>query len=135
MSKLEQLAAYLPYKLMCLVDGKYKVKLNSVYSDGSCTFCDLIESEKGFKTIKPILKPIDDADSFIRTQFTLYTRDKQCDNEAVDLFCYEKLRTDDLLSVLNLKMLPYDSIQWLLKNHYDVFDMLKSGDAILEYEI
>ena len=60
--KTEQLASYLPYGLTCLVDEKHIVTMNAVYSDGTCTFFDLVESNRGFKSIKPILKPLKEID-------------------------------------------------------------------------
>lgn len=55
--ELKHLSTYLPYKLICLVDGKPAI-LNAIYTDGSCCFHDLVESEKGFESVKPILKPL-----------------------------------------------------------------------------
>ena len=131
MTTLEKLSAYLPYQLMCWVDKNKKARMDSVYADGTCTFHELVESEKGFKYITPMLKPIREADSYLRDEFSKYFRSEECDNEAIDLFCYEKLGKVKLLSELDLlKKLPYDSIQWLLKNHYDVFGMIEAGEAI-----
>lgn len=131
MLKIEQISAYLPYKLTCLVDDKFKAQLNSVYSDGSCTFCDLIESDKGFSSIKPILKSISDADTLIRTEFYRYESNKEFDKNIIDLFCFEFIGTEELLSEIELSNLPYKSMQWLLSNHFDVFGLLDSGDAVL----
>ena len=57
--KLEILCAYLPYGVECNVDGKIAT-MHSVYSDGTCTFHDLIESDKGFESVHPILRHPDD---------------------------------------------------------------------------
>ena len=60
---LHEIAPYLPYKLKCQVKDKKKTvvaQLNAVYSDGSCTFHSLVESDKGFKEVKPILRPLHD---------------------------------------------------------------------------
>lgn len=59
--ELKHLAPYLPYKLKCQVTDKRKKKiatLGGLYNDGNCVFHDTIESEKGFKRIKPLLFPM-----------------------------------------------------------------------------
>lgn len=59
--ELKHLAPYLPYKLKCQVTDKRKKKiatLGGLYNDGNCVFHDTIESEKGFKRIKPLLLPM-----------------------------------------------------------------------------
>lgn len=57
----KHLAPYLPYNLKCQVTDKRKKKiatLGGLYNDGNCVFHDTIESEKGFKRIKPLLLPM-----------------------------------------------------------------------------
>lgn len=64
MKKLESkhLVPYLPYGLKheVLNSGKEKEigEMIAVYNDGSACFGDIVESEKGFEYIKPILFPI-----------------------------------------------------------------------------
>lgn len=122
--ELKHLAAYFPYGLICDVDGE-KARLDAIYEDGSCCFFELVESERGFSSIKPILKTIQDADTYLRTEFLKSQRNEKCDIEATDLFCFEKIGSNKLLSELDVLMLPYDSVQWLLKNHYDVFGLVE----------
>lgn len=130
MTTLEKLSAYLPYQLMCWVDKNKKARMDSVYADGTCTFHELVESEKGFKYITPMLKPIREADKYIQKEFLKHDKGLWCDENCINLFCKSKLRTSEELSELDLSKLPYDSIQWLLKNHYDVFGMIEAGEAI-----
>lgn len=57
----KHLAPYLPYNLKCQVTDRRKKKiatLGGLYNDGNCVFHDTIESEKGFKRIKPLLLPM-----------------------------------------------------------------------------
>ena len=62
--KLEtkHLAPYLPYNLKCEVlnSGQEKEigEMIAVYDDNSACFGNIIESEKGFEYILPILKPM-----------------------------------------------------------------------------
>jgi hypothetical protein len=130
MITLTELTAYLPYKLMCMVDG-HKAELHGVYSDGTCTLHQLVESEHGFESIKPILKPVIDADAYIRAHFELYsTTGEGYDALVINLFCYENIHTDELLVEIDLNKLPHNAYMWLLQNHYDVFGLLERGKAI-----
>lgn len=59
--ELKQLAPYLPYGLKCQTTDKGKVvvsELNAAYSDNSYSFMNIVESEKGFEDIKPLLRPL-----------------------------------------------------------------------------
>ena len=123
MSKLEQLAAYLPYQLMCMVDGK-KAKMDSVYYDGTCTFCSLVECEKDFKSIKPILKPLKDIDwqTFINENHRLMS---DAIHDFIDYFVSDAANYD--AAILSA---PYPVLKWCLENHYDVFSLLDIGEAV-----
>ena len=125
MKKLEQLASYLPYGIICLVDEKHRVKMNSVYSDGTCTFCDLVESEKGFKCIKPILKPLKDISwqAFINDNHRLMS---DANHDFIDYFVSDATNYD--AAILSA---PYPVFRWCLENHYDVYSLLDSGEAVL----
>lgn len=63
----EEIAGYLPYKVKCLVKdagGKEQVaELSSIYLNdkdliANCGFYDLVESEHGFESVKPLLRPL-----------------------------------------------------------------------------
>ena len=84
-----------------------------------------------YNEVKPFLRPISDADIKIRTEWSKFHRCETYDKDVINLFSFEKLGTDELLQDLDLIQLPYDSIQWLLSNHFDVFGLLDSGDAVL----
>lgn len=133
MSKLnvQTISAYLPYQIKCLVDNKHKAELMAVYFDGTCCFADLVESEKGFESIKPILRPISEADTIIRTEFSKFHKGETHDFHVINLFCKENIGNSDLIQDLELYHLPYECIQWLLACHFDVFGLLDSGDAVL----
>ena len=64
MEKLKIYSAYLPFELKCEVINSGKEKeigtLIGVYNDGSCVFGDIVESSKGFESIKPILFSLED---------------------------------------------------------------------------
>lgn len=61
--ELKDIVGYLPYELKCKVTDRRKTviaTLGGLYSDGNCVFHDIVESEKGFSKIKPILRPMTD---------------------------------------------------------------------------
>jgi hypothetical protein len=57
----KEIAAYLPYGLLCEVQDKGLTKiakLLAVYTNGECVFEGTVESDKGFDSVKPILYPL-----------------------------------------------------------------------------
>lgn len=134
--KVEHLAPYLPYGLKVRLPyenvktcRKYVIgTVGAIYSDGSIVCHDTVNASPD--RFKPILKPISEADTEIRTHFSLFFCCKQHDKQVIDLFCEEKIGEIELLQYLKIQELPYDSVQWLLSHHYDVFGLLESGDAV-----
>jgi len=135
--KVQHLAPYLPYGLKVRLPFKNEKTCRSyvigtvggIYSDGSIVCYDTVNATPNW--FKPILKPISEADTEIRTQFQNFHFCKQHDKEVIDLFCEEKIGDIELIQDLKIENLPYDSVQWLLSHHYDVFGLLESGDAVL----
>jgi len=128
----KEIAPYLPYNLMCQVKdlGKtIKAELHSVYADGTCTFCDTVESEKGFDYVKPILKPLSifgDSDD-LRTVHEFIGLGGWCEHYDQ----YFDAWFDDAESIQKLVLqAPYEIFQYFLSEHYDVFDLLKKGLAV-----
>ena len=129
MLKTEQLAAYLPYSLMCMVDGK-QAKMDSVYSDGTCTFFDLVESQQGFKSIKPILRPFDDIGPYFEKLFGCKEH-----GDVTEFLDEDFLDKHNNLSLVHLEYItathiPYGTLSVLLKHHFDVFRLIEQGLAI-----
>lgn len=129
-TKLEIFASYLPHKLKCLVDGEV-AELNAVYSDGSCTFFDLVESEKGFDSVKPILMPLSEID------FSMFIADASVGDFDSDDFYHE------WIEFFNYHSMDYDRtilecpnviLNWLLKHHCDVYGLLEKGEAVTPQE-
>lgn len=122
--KLEtkHLAPYLPYKLKCMVDGK-KAEMNSVYSDGTCTFCELVESEKGFESIKPILQPLFN-DNF---DYSVFLMDNFPEEKWADAY-------NDIMNGIGfgvkIEQIPYELHDFLFENHIDVFGLIEKGLAV-----
>lgn len=123
--EVKHLAAYLPYGLQCEVvnwskaKGRYETHrgtMCSVYSDGTCTFQDLVESDHGFHSIKPILRPIFDIKYYI--DFLNKYHVDFGKNEG----CLVK-RKNETFTRLN-------ELDFLFKNHIDVFGLIDEGLAI-----
>lgn len=134
----EILGAYLPYKLKVRLPEVNKKTcrryvtgtLCNVYSDASICCHDTVNATPDW--FKPILKPIADADAVIRKEFTKFNLGKEFDKEVIDLFCFENIGDIESLFQLNIQKAPYECIRWLLANHYDVFGLIESGDAVAE---
>lgn len=107
------LCSYLPYKLLCKVidQGNPTTSiLNAVFTGGECCFHGLVESDHGFESIKPILKPL----SMLTEEHS-----KNCGYNHLPLFI-EHIRSKEI-SVL----FWYD----LLNNGWDVYDLIPKGLA------
>lgn len=128
----KEIAAYLPYRLMCEVKDLGEVviaELHAVYADGTCTFCDTVESEKGFDWVKPILKPLStfgDSDD-LRKAHEFIGLGKWCEHYDH----YFDIWFDDAENIQKLVLhAPCDIFQYFLSEHYDVFDLIKKGLAV-----
>ena len=130
---LKHFAAYLPYGLICEVinwDAKISrymttiSELHAVYSDGSCVFHDLVESEQGFESVRPILyhkTHLHNLQNEILIRWGGGLSDK---GKAKWL----KEVTDDMLySAVN--SLRYDFVKFMLENHIDIFGLIEEGLA------
>lgn len=156
--KLEHLAPYLPYNIECILSEKGIFNLDSEFGVpyqatkpmkiinillGSKIEIE-IHSEKtnwgvGFvelDEIKPILRPLSDLKIFHELEFKKYNEGKKYDKDYIEWFSYEQFQTmfcvediDDFLSLLPQYML-YGQIEWLLKNHFDIFGLIENNLAI-----
>lgn len=106
--KLEILCAYLPYGVECDVDGTI-AKMHSVYYDGTCTFHDLIESEQGFQSVRPILRHPDD----------MTEEEKEV---------YDQLVFNCILNYSKHNI--YQCLRYLHSLHIDTFGAIEAGWAI-----
>lgn len=116
----KHLASYLPYALKCQVTDLQKIKiaeLHAVYMDGSCTFCDTVESIAGFSSIKPILIPLNKLSSFAKGIKQLGYRSDE--NNFLNL-----------ISLINDCRCNYDLMQLCFEEHIDVFGLIEAGLAI-----
>ena len=129
MLPIEKINLYVPYGIHFRVDGKV-VELDYIKLSGYCVFKNIIESNYGHSHIQPILKPIWEADTYIRSQFSRFDNGLASDKEVIDLFCFDSINTDELLCEISLENLTHKSFMWLVKNKYDVFGWIESGEAV-----
>lgn len=131
--KLHHVAPYLPYELRCQTVDRGRVvisELNAAYSDNSYTFMNIVESEKGFSDIKPLLKPMN---ALNVSYITELARHVSTIDEKYTIEVAMKLIEERKLKPLNM---PYVIVQILLQWHFDVFGLIDKGLAksILELE-
>jgi len=80
--------------------------------------------------IKPMLKPIYALDSILLYVFIYCQEGDKEYEELIDLFDFENIHTEELLCNLDLSKLPYNCIEYMFKNHYDVFGLIEAGLAV-----
>jgi len=129
----KHLLPYLNHKLMCQVTdlGKTKVaEMHSVYFDDSCTFCDTIESEKGFSEIKPILRPLS------KSEIMKLWDEKHSEDPDIRTFLNEQFIEDKGFENID-EMLDYNPEWWatgtfnvLAKYHFDIFGLITKELAL-----
>lgn len=127
-TKLEILSAYLPHGAECNVDGKIAT-MNSVYSDGTCTFYDLVESDKGFESIRPILRHPDDMTESELSQLGKFLWNDQGLNNNIA----RENATNWLKGYLKVSISPQwaiNSLRYLHSIHVDTFGAIEAGWAV-----
>ena len=132
--ELKHLVPYLPYKLKCKVTDLKKItiaEMHSVYSDGSCTFHNLVESQKGFSKIKPILRPMSD---LANDNETIYEINLFLEPNGLEINNWFLLKN----SIDNVAI-SYEEIQNLLiilfKKHYDIFNLISEKLAVSVHDV
>jgi hypothetical protein len=117
--ELKHLAPYLPYGLMCQLTDQSKIKvakLCGAYTDNSYAFFDTVESEHGYSKIKPILRPLSD--------LTLIGE------KGEHLFFPSHQLIKHLENNQDIFNCDYNEIDYLIRNHFDVFGLIEKGLAI-----
>ena len=119
--ELKHLAPYLPYDLMCEVkdQGKTKhAKLSGAYIDNSYAFFDTVESEHGYDSIKPILRPLSDLQKLITI------------NDEIFIPLNWIFGEDWSDAHSNPLFWQYGNTKKLFEWHFDVFGLIPEGLAI-----
>ena len=92
--------------------------------------------ENNLEFIQPILKPISDLSLLVIEEFEKYDgkRNGKANEEIINLFCEEN-GVDEIIENIELKSLPYECIEFMFKNHYDVFGLISQGLAISIHDV
>lgn len=123
--ELKHLAPYLPYNLICLLtefnDDCFVIGASEDYVYTDSSFDELYYTD-----IKPILKPLHD--------LTRGELEKQGFWHHIDWLTYE-LQTSKRNNGIkglekHIKDAPYEMIDYLFSQHYDVFGLIDKGLAI-----
>ncbi len=130
----EKINLYLPHKLNCMVydvnksiDGE-KGLLGGVYYNGSCVFHNLIESEVGFKQIKPLVRKLSsltepitvEGETFIPAKVLNFDEvNPSPENRSPDTegYCF-RIRN----VWYTIDSLPFSTVKKLIKWHFWIFD-------------
>lgn len=116
--ELKHLSPYLPYELRLTA---YSKPMNG-------RMCELL-AKHNYSTIKPILRPLSEADVLIYNEFVKYNNNDPFDLEIINIFCFERIETESV-SDIDLNNLQYEAFEWLTRNHFDVFGLIPAGLAI-----
>ena len=131
--KTKHLAPYLPYNLKCEVlnSGQEKEigEMIAVYDDNSACFGNIIESEKGFEYIKPILKPMLDFETYFAKIFETNKDIKEYLNEGFITIDNNFINIEDMLTY-KPECMPFGVVQLAFKHHFDIFGLIEKGLAI-----
>jgi len=128
--ELKHLAPYLPYKLNYFIDfedGDVAVyEMIGMFNDSGEIYLDRYETDLDSKNCKPILRPL--SDLYNKKEYIEEIRDTQ--NNDTLLWGVNGF-TGDLTVVLAYdKDLTYHVLEYLFKNHFDVFGLIEQGLAI-----
>lgn len=131
--KLKHLLPYLPYELNVQDDEGNTRELKGLF----ITECFLDhngfgvdKTELDFSEIKPILIPMSNLKEHLLKEFKNYHCSTSYDKDAIEYFCEEIGVDIDEVHNIKPEFLNYGAMQWLFKNHYDVFDLIESDLAI-----
>lgn len=88
---------------------------------------------KGFKgnEFKLILRPLSEATDIIKSAFNNKFELKiKFDSDIIDLFSLEHTNTSENIEDILIENLPFDSVLWLIKNHFDICGLIEKGEAV-----
>lgn len=126
MTNVEIFSAYLPYEIKCI----YKKQVEYLHTMDMFGNCESVVDLQGSYSSRPIF--IEDVKLILKPLNTIDV----CKVE--DDMC--RLLTGDMIEFIwsterpsfNILDAPYLLVQWLIKNHYDVFGSIEKGIAVSE---
>lgn len=129
------LAPYLPYKLKCEVTDRGKKTIDimfCVYDNGECSFANIVESNKGFSEVKPILRPMTMLDGKTWNYENIPVNFLRWLGITASEHGYSIKETEELVYQRRNEpfKLPYILFEQLLKLNFDVFGLIEKGLAV-----
>ena len=126
--EIKHIAPYLHFKLKINTENGI-VELNSIDTGLKMVNFGWGKAKELYE-IKPLLHPLSKLDIVIRNEFEKHDGlvHGKHDEEIINLFCEEN-GIDDLVSNLDVKSFRYESVEYMFKNHYDVFSLIPAGLA------
>ncbi len=131
--ELKHLAPYLPYGLKVTFEAdeyQHEVIGLSICSRGIEVISPFLDfGQANIKDVIPILRPLSD----------LWKGDLEhlTDHHSTDYFSDNKGLKDLITQSLNnsnlhhyIEFLPFGLVQWLIENHYDIYNLIEKGLAI-----
>ena len=88
------------------------------------------------KYCKLVLKPIYDLSILVTEEFEKYDgkRNGKANEEIINLFCEEN-GVDEIIENIELKLLPYECVEFMFKHHYDFFGLIEKGLAVSVHDV
>ena len=125
MKKEEFLAMNLPFDLMMaeINDDGLIVRISRLYPSRYHDFAT-------HDYYKPCFRKLFELEAILLSEFEKYHKNIDYDNEIIELFCEEHIKTSDLISEINIESLPFDTVIWMIKNHFDIAGLIEKGEAI-----
>lgn len=117
---IEHLTPYLPYRIQLLIlNHSFGITQRIFQLD--CGHDFHLHLSNG--NVKPVLKTLD-LYNLIHEKF-----EQRTDMEFMNLFDDNHIDMEDVSLGIDMETLPYGAINWLARNHYDIFDLISNGLA------
>ena len=132
--KIEYITPYLPYKLMCKVQGEDNF-LFEFQGVSDCTWIDLheiggtVDEHYDIDDVFPILKPMTEAEDYFENLYGSLENQDVTDYMDADYLDEKGLQINEL-QYWEAEYIPYGTLKVLLKHHFDVFGLIVEKLAV-----
>jgi hypothetical protein len=132
--KIEQITPYLPYNLMCKVQGEENVSFE-FQGVSDCTWIDLheigrtVNEQYDIEDVYPILKPMDEAEDYFDKIYGCLEHQDVTEFMDADFLSEHNLEIGEF-RYWEVEYIPYGTLKVLLKHHFDVFGLIVEKLAV-----